>query len=300
MTIQTENIPGSSLFQTDTSSEATYKRPRRILTPYGARLEFPITTHFSVNVHLKDGKKVRAKKRWSQVMYMFYITRFILDHQNHGDSENAYILATDADIKFQARDVIALLMMIARDKSVGAVCGRTYPMGTGPLVWYQHFDYAIGHWFQKAAEHVLGSVLCCPGCFSMFRVDALREVVLEYSTHVSHAFEFLTKDMGEDRWLCTLLVTHGWRLEYCAAAKDQTFCPDSLKDFFNQRRRWIVSTVANMFEILRLGLIAVRRNPSVSYAYIAYTALMLVSTVVRYVNEYHAMLNLNALSTCTM
>ena len=36
-----------------------------------------------------------------------------------------------------------------RDPRVGAVCGRTHPLGVGPLVWYQVFDYAIGHWFQK-------------------------------------------------------------------------------------------------------------------------------------------------------
>ena len=27
-----------------------------------------------------------------------------------------------------------------------------------------------------------------------------------YASNVEHAFEFLTKDMGEDRWFCTLMV----------------------------------------------------------------------------------------------
>ena len=60
-------------------------------------------------------------------------------------------------------------------------------------------------WLQ-AANHVLGSVLCCPGCFSVYRVGALRDVLPTYATKVDQASEFLTKDMGEDRWLCTLLV----------------------------------------------------------------------------------------------
>jgi len=30
----------------------------------------------------------------------------------------------------------------------------------GPIVWYQKFEYAIGHWLQKAAEHILGCVVC--------------------------------------------------------------------------------------------------------------------------------------------
>ena len=47
---------------------------------------------------------------------------------------------------------------------------------------YQQFDYAVGHWFQKTAENVLGTVLCCPGCFSMYRADAIRDCLKMYST----------------------------------------------------------------------------------------------------------------------
>ena len=44
---------------------------------------------------------------------------------------------------------------------------------------------------------MLGSVLCSPGCFSLYRCQAVREVLPTYATNVDHAFEFLTKDMGE-------------------------------------------------------------------------------------------------------
>ena len=43
------------------------------------------------------------------------------------------------------------------------------------MVWYQKFEYAIGHWFQKATEHMIGCVLCAPGCFSLFRSSALMD-----------------------------------------------------------------------------------------------------------------------------
>lgn len=62
--------------------------------------------------------------------------------------QNAYILATDADVRFEPADVKALHTLLSRygssemcrvltvsDKRVGAVCGRTFPIGHGPLVW---------------------------------------------------------------------------------------------------------------------------------------------------------------------
>ena len=138
-------------------------------------------------------------------------------------------------VNFEAKSAVVLLDMLARDPHVGAVSSRTHPKGSGLLYWYQLFDYAVGHWLQKPAEHILGSVLCCPGCFSMFRCSALKDCLKTYSEEVTYAFDFLTKDMGEDRWLCTLLIEKNWRLEYCAISSDETFCPVDFDEFFKQR-----------------------------------------------------------------
>ena len=75
----------------------------------------------------------------------------------------------------------------------------------------------------QAANHVLGSVLCCPGCFSVYRAEALRHVVPTYASSVTKASEFLTKDMGEDRWLCTLLVRSLVLFSHGPQARSQDF-----------------------------------------------------------------------------
>lgn len=263
--------------------EACIAAGKRIVTPYGIRLEWVLPGQHGMPfiVHLKDGGKVKNKKRWSQILYMYYFLQFRFPPKTQaGTKEVAYILATDADVRFHPKDVKALHSMLSRDSRVGAVCGRTFPIGSGPLVWYQMFDYAIGHWFQKAAEHVLGSVLCCPGCFSLYRLDALRSTLSTYGTGVDKAFDFLIKDMGEDRWLCTLLVQEGWRLDYTATAFDYTHCPTGFKEFFNQRRRWIMSTLANIISLLKNWKKATRNNNSISTLFIGYQGLMLFSTVI--------------------
>ena len=59
--------------------------------------------------------------------------------------------------------------------------------------------------FLQVANHVLGSVLCSPGCFSVYRATAVRDVLPIYSTKVDNSFDFLTKDMGESSSKCSSL-----------------------------------------------------------------------------------------------
>ncbi|KAI6645780.1 Chitin synthase 6 [Oopsacas minuta] len=257
---------------------------RKRYTPYGIQLAWVVSEQLRFVIHCKNGKKVKNKKRWSQVMYMYYTLFYRIPRDNHvGDQEDNYertfILTTDADIVFTPESVKSLIEMLSRDRTVGAVCARTHPLGSGPIVWYQIFDYAVGHWFQKVAENILGSVLCCPGCFSLFRASALKDVVQIYAGNVSLAKDFLTKDMGEDRWLCTLLVQHGWRLEYCAVSENFTFCPDHFEEFYKQRRRWIPSTLANLFELVSSGSRIVKKNNFISYLFVFYQILNIISTI---------------------
>ena len=40
-------------------------------------------------------------------------------------------------------------------------------------------------------------------------------------------FHFLSSHLqGEDRWLCTLMLKQGWRVEYSAASDSFTKCPE--------------------------------------------------------------------------
>nr|XP_034320179.1 uncharacterized protein LOC105341274 isoform X1 [Crassostrea gigas]XP_034320180.1 uncharacterized protein LOC105341274 isoform X1 [Crassostrea gigas] len=255
-------------------------------TPYGLKLSWrlPGPNKMIFCIHLKDSTKVKKKKRWSQIMYMSYILDFLskqnVDRYGNQFDTNNFILTTDADVQFTPESVEALLDLMLRDTSVGAVCARTYPLGSGPVVWYQKFEYAVGHWFQKAAEHVLGSVLCAPGCFSVYRCSALRKILPKYASSVERAFDFLIKDMGEDRWLCTLMVQNGWRIEYCAASENGTYCPEEFEEFYKQRRRWIASTLANSLSLITNWNLIRNSNHRISYLFCLYQIILLVSTFI--------------------
>ncbi|KAH0563605.1 hypothetical protein KQX54_002973 [Cotesia glomerata] len=261
--------------------------PIKYPAPYGGRFEWTLPGKTRLIVHLKDKNKIRHRKRWSQVMYMYYLLGYgIIDrpisiNRKAVIAENTYILTLDGDIDFQPNAVKVLLHLMKRDKNLGAACGRIHPIGTGPMVWFQKFEYAIGHWLQKSTEHTIGSVLCSPGCFSLFRAKALMEdnVTRKYASQSTEAWHYIQYDQGEDRWLCTLVLQSGYRVEYSAASDSYTHAPETFKEFYNQRRRWIPSTIANIFDLLNSSKNTRKANENISWLYIAYQWILMGSTV---------------------
>ncbi|XP_045215162.2 chitin synthase chs-2-like [Mercenaria mercenaria] len=305
--------------------------PTRTPTPYGGRLTWKLPGGTRLITHLKDKHKIRHKKRWSQVMYMYYLLgyRILAQPENlltkdtiegfrsdgefkrvrlteaqlrrrrkaahftrsvifnyvtdevHTQAENTYILTLDGDVDFHPDAVRLLIDRLKTNKKVGAACGRIHPIGSGPLLWYQQFEYAIGHWLQKATEHVFGCVMCAPGCFSLFRGSALMDdnVARTYATRATEAGHYVQYDQGEDRWLSTLLLQQGYRIDYCAASDALTHAPETFSEFFNQRRRWGPSTLANIVDLLGGWKATITINDNISTLYILYQFCLMISTI---------------------
>ncbi|VDD93431.1 unnamed protein product, partial [Enterobius vermicularis] len=275
------------------------KTPKKTTTPYGGRISYLLPGKNRMTVHLKDKNKIRHRKRWILifvqnkkivqpiVMYLYYLLGYRLmmkvDDQARKEiiSENTFILTLDGDIDFTPQCVHLLIDLMKKNRRLGAACGRIHPRGSGLMVWYQKFEYAVGHWLQKATEHMIGCVLCSPGCFSLFRSYALMDdnVARRYASKSENPVDYIQYDQGEDRWLCTLLLQRGYRVEYCAASDALTYAPEGFNEFFNQRRRWIPSTLANIIDLLKDYKNVVTVNESISIWYIIYQCVMLVSSI---------------------
>ncbi|XP_050923111.1 chitin synthase chs-2-like isoform X2 [Lates calcarifer] len=269
-----------------------------IRTPYGGRVVITMPHGNNIVVHFKDKELIRHKKRWSQVMYLYYLlgwklmTKYYrrwkmggeekeLEAEVQKEKHNTYLLALDGDTDFQPAAVMLLIDRLKMYPRVGAACGRIHPTGSGPAVWFQKFEYAISHWLQKTAEHVFGCVLCSPGCFSLFRAAALMDnnVMKKYSTKSMEASHYIQYDQGEDRWLCTLLLKQGWRVEYNAASDAYTNAPEDFKELYNQRRRWGPSTMANVVDLLGSSNIISQKNPSISKPFMFYQLFSIISAI---------------------
>lgn len=263
------------------------EQPVKVDTPYGGRLIWTLPGRTKMIAHLKNKNKIRHKKRWSQCMYMYYLLGYRIMQRDWSAKKqlvvahNTFLLALDGDIDFQPKAVHLVVGRMKVDPDLGAACGRIHPIGSGPMVWYQVFEYAIGHWLQKATEHVIGCVLCSPGCFSLFRGRALMEdcVAKKYTTKATVARHYVQYDQGEDRWLCTLLLKQGFRVEYSAASDSYTHAPEGFFEFYNQRRRWIPSTIANIMDLLGDSKSVIEKNNNISMPFIIYQFLLMVGTV---------------------
>uniref|UniRef100_A0A3Q3G9X1 chitin synthase n=1 Tax=Labrus bergylta TaxID=56723 RepID=A0A3Q3G9X1_9LABR len=262
-----------------------------IRTPYGGRLVVTMPNGNNIIAHFKDKELIRHKKRWSQIMYLYYLlgwklmTKYYKRWENGEDDsrekQNTYLLALDGDTDFQPAAVMYLIDRLKMYPRVGAACGRIHPTGSGPAVWFQKFEYAVSHWLQKTAEHVIGCVLCSPGCFSLFRAEALMDdnVMKRYATKSMEASHYIQYDQGEDRWLCTLLLKQGWRVEYNAASDAYTNAPEDFKELYNQRRRWGPSTMANVVDLLGSSTVISKRNPSMSKPFMFYQLFNITSAI---------------------
>ncbi|MEQ2160284.1 hypothetical protein GOODEAATRI_032034, partial [Goodea atripinnis] len=137
-----------------------------------------------------------------------------------------------------------------------------------PAVWFQMFEYAISHWLQKTAEHVFGCVLCSPGCFSLFRAEALMDdnVMKKYSTTSTEPSHYIQYDQG-------------WRVEYNAASDAYTNAPEDFKELYNQLFAMISAILAPATICLMVAVSLVKEKTILTPSSICVLAISIIYIV---------------------
>ncbi|KAJ3044792.1 hypothetical protein HDV00_000669 [Rhizophlyctis rosea] len=175
-----------------------------------------------------------------------------------------YILMVDADTEVVEDSLNRLVSSAIHDGKIMGICGETR-IANEKQSWVtmiQVYEYYISHHMAKAFESLFGSVTCLPGCFSMYRIrtpekkipllihnDIIRDYE-ECNVDTLHKKNLLS--LGEDRYLTTLMLKNfpDYRNKFTPDALCYTIVPESFSVLLSQRRRWINSTVHNLFELL--------------------------------------------------
>ncbi|KAJ7455368.1 family 2 glycosyltransferase [Mycena galericulata] len=232
-----------------------------------------------------DAKPGNRGKRDSQLVLMSFLQKVMFDDRMTtleyelfnalwrvtGVSPDRYelVLCIDADTKAFPDSLSRMVACMVHDEQIMGLCGETKIANKADswVTMIQVFEYYISHHLTKSFESLFGGVTCLPGCFSMYRVKARKgdgsgywipilgspDVVERYSENVVdtlHKKNLLL--LGEDRYLTTLMLrTFPKRKNiFCPQAICKTIVPDTFGVLLSQRRRWINSTVHNLFELV--------------------------------------------------
>ena len=97
-----------------------------------------------MKVHLKDAEFVQRGKRWSQVMYLYYLLGWKMDQCELAfpsgvtlPKHKAFILALDGDVHFRPVDFELVRDRLCANEDVAACCNQIHPAGKGPMIWFQ-------------------------------------------------------------------------------------------------------------------------------------------------------------------
>ncbi|KAJ2160693.1 hypothetical protein GGF46_002050 [Coemansia sp. RSA 552] len=176
-----------------------------------------------------------------------------------------YVLMIDADTVVMPDSLNRMVRSMLHDVKIMGLCGETR-LANAKSSWItmmQVYEYFISHHLTKAFESLFGSVTCLPGCFCMYRIRSVdgrplliaNEVIGDYSENTVETLHMKNLlHLGEDRYLTTLMLKHFpyFKNKFNAEAQCVTNAPDSWKVLMSQRRRWINSTVHNLFELVFL------------------------------------------------
>lgn len=100
------------------------------------------------------------------------------------------------------------------------------------------------------------------------------------------------------------MLQQGHRIDYCAGSDALTFAPETFNEFFNQRRRWSPSTLANMMDLLASWRDTIRINDNISRPYMLYQFVLMASTIIApstvilmITGSYHSVFKLDILES---
>ena len=117
----------------------------------------------------------------------------------HLDPSDVILIALDGDTSYPPKSIIKIIDNAIENPEIGAISGKLVPICNQKMNWivmYQKFEYSVSYWLQKTAENIWGTILCSPGCFTLYRAEAVFQVMSEYSEPSYDAFTQILYGQG--------------------------------------------------------------------------------------------------------
>lgn len=154
----------------------------------------------------------------------------------------------DSDSVIEAQTLLALAGPF-RDPKVGAVAGKVVAFNrfNGIIPRMVHVRFVLAFDMLRAVQSTYGTVYCCPGALSAYRLSVVRQV-LERWRH--QTFLGVPCTFGEDRALTNLILGQGLNTVYQRQAVVQTLVPETYVKLTRMYLRWERSYVREEWRFL--------------------------------------------------
>lgn len=228
----------------------------------------------------EGNKRGNRGKRDSQLIFLNFLSKYFykkpldelgqrilhdIKRLNISISKYKYMLSVDADTYVRS-DALMQMVYHMKDHNIFALCGETLVRNKFDnwVTAIQVYEYYLNHNLNKAFESLFSSVTCLPGCFSLYRIYdenttktkpiLINEQLLEHygdnAANTLHKKNLL--QLGEDRYFTTLITKYFpmGKFKFIIEAKCETTVPNTWAVLISQRRRWINSTLHNLFELM--------------------------------------------------
>jgi hyaluronan synthase len=145
-----------------------------------------------------------------------------------------------------------------RNPAIGAVAGKVlvYNRHEGLIPRMLHVRFVLSFDFLRSVQSTYGTVYCCPGALSAYRVSVLREVLTEWE---AQTFLGVKCTYGEDRALTNYILRQGYDSVYQSTAVVHTVVPVKYAKLCKMYLRWDRSYIRE--EIRFAGGIVWKRPP---------------------------------------
>lgn len=159
-----------------------------------------------------------------------------------------YLLAvTDSDTLLAPSSLQHLAQCLEHHEQNGCVTGllEIFNLSSSFLCRIVNTRYLYAFAIERGSQSFFGTMTCCSGPISMFRLSLLDEQLLE-SFYNQSFFHYLS-ETGDDRHLTNLILTKGFYSKQISFSTAKTECPETLTRFLLQQIRWIRSYYRELY-----------------------------------------------------
>lgn len=158
------------------------------------------------------------------------------------------VVTVDSDSIIEAGTLLAIAGPF-RDPRVGAVGGKVSVLNRfeSLLPRMIHVRYVLSFDFLRSAQSTYGTVYCCPGALSAYRLSLVRQVLPAW---LEQRFLGTSCTAGEDRALTNDILALGYQAVYQRTAVVHTLVPDSYGKLCRMYLRWNRSYIREEMRLL--------------------------------------------------